>query len=131
MKRPVRILLIFGCLLLVSGVAVTAFALTHRPPEKRYAALQGSEFYTGSSSGVLIDVRTEEEFETGHAAGAINVPVSDIEKLIDVYEKDTPLYIYCKRGTRSRQACEKLTAYGFTHLYNLDGGTDEYPPPEK
>lgn len=117
--------------MLAGGIAVMTFALTHRPPEKGYISLQGPEFYTDSNNGVLVDVRTKEEFETGHASGAINVPVSDIEKLIHSYDKDTPLYIYCKRGARSRQACQKLAENGFTHLYNLDGGIDKYPPPEK
>ena len=50
---------------------------------------------------ILLDVREVDEFNSGHISGAVNVPLSRIGT-IDA-PKDRPLYVYCLRGTRSRQ----------------------------
>ncbi len=52
-------------------------------------------------NAVLLDVRTEDEYSDGHIPGSKNVPVENIEKVVDVInDKDTPVYVYCLRGSR-------------------------------
>ena len=60
---------------------------------------------------VLLDVREVDEFCSGHIPGAINVPLSIIEST--TLPKDKPLYVYCLRGTRSRQAVGILRRKGY------------------
>lgn len=73
----------------------------------------------------LLDVRTAEEFDSGHFAGAINLDVEDMiaGKLPDA-AKDTQLYVYCRSGNRSAQAVSLLKQAGFTKITDLGGLTD-------
>lgn len=73
----------------------------------------------------LLDVRTAEEFDSGHFAGAINLDVEDIiaGKLPDA-AKDTQLYVYCRSGNRSAQAVSLLKQAGFTNITDLGGLSD-------
>ena len=73
----------------------------------------------------LLDVRTAEEFDSGHFAGAINLDVEDIiaGKLPDA-AKDEQLYVYCRSGNRSAQAVSLLKQAGFTKITDLGGLTD-------
>ena len=74
---------------------------------------------------LLLDVRTEEEFITGHIPSAINIPVDDIEQRLDeINDKNQKILVYCKSGRRSVIACEILETYGYNNLYNIGGVVD-------
>lgn len=72
----------------------------------------------------LLDVRTPEEFTVDHIENAINnnVLVSDFEPKTQNLDKLKPIFVYCKAGSRSAKASEKLAELGFKTIYNLDGG---------
>ncbi len=85
---------------------------------------------------VYLDVRTEGEFEAGHPAGALNVPVLFVDPatrqpqpnpdFVAVVERHVPrtakLVVGCQAGGRSQSACELLAAAGYTDLTNVRGG---------
>lgn len=75
-------------------------------------------------SHVLIDVRTPEEFESGHLKGAANINFYNekFEEDIDGLDKRKKYLIYCKSGGRSRQAMFLMRDLGFEEVYNLTGG---------
>lgn len=74
---------------------------------------------------IILDVRTEEEFVTGHIVNAINIPVDDLEyRLDELQDKGSKMLVYCKSGTRSVIACEILEANGFANVYNMGGVVD-------
>ena len=74
---------------------------------------------------VLLDVRTEEEFVTGHIANAINIPVDELEQRLDeLKDKKSKILVYCKSGIRSAMACEILAINSFTNVYNIGGVVD-------
>jgi len=69
---------------------------------------------------ILIDVRSNVEYTSGHINGAESYPVTTIlDDIIDVYEKDTYLIIYCKSGSRSKIASEGLIELGYKNVYDL------------
>lgn len=72
----------------------------------------------------LLDVRTPEEFAGGHIGNAANVDWNgdDFEAKAAAYDKNKPVYVYCKIGVRGSKAASKLAEMGFTKIYNLDGG---------
>ena len=70
---------------------------------------------------VIIDVREENEYNTEHVDGAINVSVTNIESIEGKYDKDTKIIVYCRSGKRSKQAQERLNKIGFTNVYDLGG----------
>lgn len=73
---------------------------------------------------VILDVREEEEYTTGHAYDALLFPVDTInsktaEEIIPA--KDTIIMVYCRSGSRSKTAAEKLAELGYTRVYNIGG----------
>ncbi len=72
-----------------------------------------------------IDVRTPEEFETGHYPTAINHPLDRLEQgIFPDISKDTPIMVYCRSGGRSTVAEQLLTQAGFTEVTNAGGLAD-------
>lgn len=69
---------------------------------------------------VIIDVREEDEYNSGHIKDAINIPLDNISKI--EYDKDTKIILYCASGIRSTEAAKELSDLGYTNIYNLDGG---------
>lgn len=72
----------------------------------------------------LVDVRTKEEFDSGHIKNADNINVKDSEfkNNVSKLKKDKPVLLYCRSGKRSTDAAEILKEMGFTKLVSLDGG---------
>lgn len=68
----------------------------------------------------LVDVRTTSEFAAGHIAGAVNIPVQDLERRAgELGPTDTRIVLYCRSGTRSGRAHRILTGKGFTAVHDL------------
>lgn len=74
----------------------------------------------------FVDVRTPEEYATGHAARAINIPLGELPANLDRLEKNEPVYLICQTGRRSREAADILSRNGFKWVFNLSGGTSEW-----
>ena len=75
-----------------------------------------------NDGAVLIDVRTEAEYNEKHISGALLLTLDTIDEdtAISVIEnKDTPVILYCQSGNRSSQALSKLEALGYTKVYDL------------
>ena len=95
---------------------------------------QASELLDGDQGHAYIDVRSIPEFENGHPAGAVNIPLMHREQDQMVpnmeflriaetnFDKDTNLIIGCQSGARSQRAAEALVAAGYTHILHMDGG---------
>tara|TARA_B100001758_G_C18403624_1_gene610564 strand:- start:106 stop:810 length:705 start_codon:yes stop_codon:yes gene_type:complete len=80
------------------------------------------------NNGIIIDVRTPEEFHSGHINEATNINFYDedfIDKL-QIVRKDLPIYIYCRSGGRSSLAATKMEELGFAKVYNLSRGIDAW-----
>jgi len=71
---------------------------------------------------MLIDVRTDKEFERGHIPGAAHVPLAEIGDRIKKLKKDKELVVYCQNGNRSIWAIKRLMGMGYKNLSNLKGG---------
>jgi rhodanese-related sulfurtransferase len=73
---------------------------------------------------VLIDTRENDEWEAGHAAGAIHLGKGIIERDIEtqVPRKDAKLVLYCGGGYRSALAADALRQMGYSNAVSLDGG---------
>jgi len=83
---------------------------------------QGVTDYRNTPGAILLDVRTPQEYREGHIPGSKNVPVQSIDKAASVVEnKDTPLYVYCHSGGRSRQAVQLLRQMGYSNVTNIGG----------
>ena len=91
---------------------------------KKHDINMGVQEYQSVPGAVLLDVRTPEEFRAGRIPGAVNVSLQTIEQVPAVVrDRDTPLFVYCRSGIRSRQAVSALQHMGYTHVKNLGGIT--------
>lgn len=75
---------------------------------------------------VVLDVRTKEEYESGHLPDAILIPVSELQDRVAELDKDKKILVYCKTGVRSAEASQILVSHGFSSVYNLVGGIDAW-----
>lgn len=83
---------------------------------------RGVEDWRNTPGAILLDVRTPQEYREGHIPGSQNVPLQTIDKVGAVAEnKDTPLYVYCHSGGRSRQAVQRLVQMGYRNVNNIGG----------
>jgi rhodanese-related sulfurtransferase len=86
--------------------------------------------YNGAKWNLIIDVRTPEEFASGHIDGAINIPYDQIEaKLpgLKKVEKEDNILVYCRSGRRSETAKETLNKLGYKNVQNGGGMADLTP----
>lgn len=74
----------------------------------------------------VIDVRTPEEFSTGHIPDAELIPLQVIEGMLDELDKEESYLIVCKSGNRSSEASAILAENGFTSIYNMSGGMNQW-----
>lgn len=74
--------------------------------------------------GVVIDVRTPEEYQQGHLSDAdyqFDLLSGEFEREMDNLDKDETYYLYCRSGARSGKAMEKMQSAGFKEVYNVGG----------
>ena len=73
----------------------------------------------------ILDVRTKEEFATGHLAKALLSPWTDKDfktRAAKELDPKKPVFVYCRSGRRSAEAAAALAELGFTTIQNLEGG---------
>ncbi len=81
------------------------------------------------TDAVVIDVRTDYEFDEGCISNAINLDIYEAQMFMDTVvslDKGRSYYVYCKSGSRSSQACALMNQMGFEKTYNLLGGITEW-----
>ncbi|MHA1718559.1 MAG: rhodanese-like domain-containing protein [Promethearchaeota archaeon] len=73
---------------------------------------------------VVLDVRSQNEYDSGHINNSILIPVDELENRFSEIEhyKNTEIIVYCRSGSRSRVASVILTSNGFSKIYNMMGG---------
>ena len=77
-----------------------------------------------AQGGLLIDVRSPEEFSEGHVKNALLIPPTQIFSAKLPEEKSIPIYLYCRMGPRAEFAAGVLKERGYTKVTNL-GGLDD------
>ena len=110
--------------LLLTGCSAAPEAAAFRQITQEEAA----ELISTQTDLVILDVRTPEEFASGHIPGAINVPNETISQapVEALPRKDQTILVYCRSGNRSKQASRKLSALGYTDIREF-GGVNTWP----
>lgn len=87
---------------------------------KNITAEEAKEMMKGDV--VILDVRTNEEYQKSYIEGAINIPLNEItENNKHLPKKEETILVYCQSGNRSKQAAQKLVDLGYTNVYNFGG----------
>jgi rhodanese-related sulfurtransferase len=86
------------------------------------------EMMASGEDFILVDVRTQAEFDEGHIEGALLLPVDQIETLSveQLLNKDAVILVYCRSGSRSAQASKILVELGYINVYDF-GGIIDWP----
>ena len=116
MKKPFIIMSFFASLF--GATAQQNDAITILEKEEFTAAIN-------KDSVQLVDVRTPQEYKAGFIKNAINIDFfnqSNFQKAFEQFDKEKPLYLYCRSGNRSQKAAQKLVDMGFKDIYDLRGG---------
>ena len=81
-----------------------------------------------TEGAIIIDVRATQEFKEGHIEGAINIPYYNICKKANsiLLNQDNEIIVYCEAGSRSRKAYKTLKKMGYSNVYNLYGGIENW-----
>ena len=111
--------------LIVLAAALSVYMYQTLVPQSEYenvSVAKASELLESKPSLVLLDVRTQEEFDNEHIEGAILIPVQELEDRTDELSKDDELLVYCRTGNRSQTAVSILKNKGFEKIYHMDGG---------
>ena len=114
---------------LVAGVLISLVAVCLMfGSGQRYKSLTQAEAMKvmENSDCLIVDVRTQAEYDGGHIPGAVCVPVDDIRqgKLDALPDRHQVLLIYCYAGRRAVDAAKLLTSMGYTNTYEFGGIVD-------
>ena len=74
----------------------------------------------------LIDIRDQNSFNTRHIDNAINLNDENIESFIKEADKKIPTIVYCYHGHSNQNAAQYLSSMGFTEVYSVDGGFEDW-----
>ena len=112
--------LIIACAVFAAsfGLAPAAEPVTVRPEA-------AAVWLAKTPTAQILDVRTKEEFATGHLAKSLLIPWTDKDfKTRAAKELDPakPILVYCRSGRRSAEAAAALASIGFSTVQNLGGG---------
>ena len=119
--------LVFAVMLFLAGCA----APTQEEAGYRQIGMEEAIAMMEAEDGyILLDVRTSEEYRSGHIPGAVNVANETIAsgEIPELPDKDQLILVYCRSGNRSKQASGKLTALGYTNIVEF-GGIGDWPGP--
>jgi rhodanese-related sulfurtransferase len=114
---------IITALAIVATLGAAGFGLSACTSTGGNAPMAAIDFTAGT---IVIDVRTPEEFTSGHLTGAVNLNWESEEfmQAIDVLDKAAHYVVYCRSGNRAGKALDMMTSMGFTNVQNL-GSVDE------
>ena len=88
--------------------------------------------FLNDEHGIIIDVRTEDEYESGKIPGALNIDIYKGQGFIyrvEELDKAKNFYVYCAAGVRSANACGVMQQLGFENVFNLVGGFSNWEGP--
>lgn len=105
---------------------LAACGVSSKTSYRQITADEAAQMMQEETGFVLLDVRTQEEYASGHIPGAICIPNETIgsEEIPELPDKDQLILVYCRSGNRSKQASEKLVKLGYTNIVEFGGIND-------
>ena len=86
--------------------------------------IEAKELLKDNASGILLDVRSKQEYNEYHLNGAICIPTYELQEKVQtiIEDKNSLIIVYCQSGGRSKKAVSMLKKMGYTNLYEIYGG---------
>ena len=122
MRKNIMVILIM-IFFAVSFMGCTKGVPTPEPGEYLDISVDKVQELINTDKNLLIlDVRTPEEYNSGHIPGAKLIPLDELESRIGELNKEQTIVTVCLSGERSGMAARFLAQNGFTKVYNMAGG---------
>ena len=120
MKKILPILLLLPLVLVGCTTAVPEKELSSY---RQITTREAVEMMAKETNYIILDVRTQAEYDAGHIPGAILIPNETIgtDEISQLPDKEQLIMIYCRSGNRSKQASEKLVKLGYTNIVEFGG----------
>ena len=102
---------------------LAACGVSSKTSYRQITADEAAQLMQEETGFVLLDVRTQEEYASGHIPGAICISNETIgsEEIPELPDKDQLILVYCRSGNRSKQASQKLAEQGYTNVVEFGG----------
>lgn len=123
--------LIIGFAVLLCGLTLVVCSKTESKKENTFEQITPAEakaLMDSESDYVILDVRTEEEFNEAHIEGAVLIPDYEISTKAEsiLTDKEQLILVYCRSGRRSKNAAKELATLGYTNVKEF-GGIIDWP----
>ena len=111
-----------------SSIAASSSGSSAAATYQKITAEEAQQMLQDQPDAILLDVRTQEEYDTQHIEGATLLTDSDIaSRAADVLpDKDAVILVYCRSGRRSAASSQQLAELGYTNVYDF-GGIIDWP----
>ena len=126
MKRILPLFLLL--LLLLTGCGGTTSNASSESSYQQISQEEAKEMMD-TQDVIILDVREQDEYDSGHIPGAVLLPVGTIDEETAaeiIPEKDSTVLVYCRSGNRSKTASSALAELGYTNIYEF-GGINTWP----
>ena len=123
-----RILPLFLLLLLLTGCGGTASNASSEDGYQQISQEEAKEMMD-IQDVIILDVREQDEYDSGHIPGAVLLPVGTIDEETSaevIPETDSTVLVYCRSGNRSKTASSTLAELGYSNIYEF-GGINTWP----
>ena len=122
-RKKFTILILVLCIMLITGACGAS--------DLGYTQISQDEAKDIMDSGaehIILDVRTQEEYDAGHIPNSILIPDYDIEEKAEeiLTDKEATILVYCRSGNRSKSASSVLAELGYTDVREF-GGINDWP----
>lgn len=123
-------MIVILAVIIIVGIGVFIFN-NNRESDTQYvkiSAKEAKEIIDTERNIIILDVRREDEYQTGHIEDAVCIPNEVISNQAEslLPDKEQEILVYCRSGNRSRQAANKLLDLGFTNVKDF-GGIIDWP----
>lgn len=131
MKYRYYYLIVFLLIMTLIFPACAASKTTETRTFKNISVQEAAELIQSNQNNpdfTILDVRTIEEFQTGHIDGAINLDFYSptFKEELNKLNKGNTYFVYCRTGNRSGQAMDIMELLGFKVVYNLSAGISDW-----
>lgn len=126
MKNKKLIIGFVAFLIIIVGIVVFNNQDASKGRYMKISAKEAYQIMNNNNEVVIIDVRTQEEYDEGHIKGALCIPNETITSQIndELPNKQQEILVYCRSGNRSQQAANKLIDLGYTNVKDFGGIID-------
>ncbi|HHV10670.1 MAG TPA: rhodanese-like domain-containing protein [Clostridiales bacterium] len=121
-----NLLILFLILILLTIIGCSSQKDASVPEYSKITVKEAKEMMDQDSTVTVLDVRTEDEYNSGHIEGAILIPDTEIlERAEEILaDKSATILVYCRSGRRSALAAADLANLGYSKVYDFGGIID-------